>query len=135
MTLKTLVPLLSGIAIAGSPSPAAAPDQTYPGQPTQARVFIENREPPDAIPVTVHQVNGGAPLRVQLTGTPAVAIASAAVLDTRHARQTWEYQRLLVANDDDPTAELNRLGKEGWEAAAQYSTPRGNVVFVMKRPR
>ena len=62
-------------------------------------------------------------------------VSLTAVLDTRHARQTWEYQRVQVTADEDPTAELNRLGRDGWEATAQYTTPRGAAVVIVKRPR
>jgi hypothetical protein len=68
-------------------------------------------------------------------GTPAVAISAAPLLDTRRARQTWEYQQLLVTSDDNPTIELNRLGRDGWETALQYVTQRGALVVVLKRPR
>lgn len=135
MSKKTAVSLpFIALVIAGA-APLAAPDQTYPGQPTQARVWIQNRGLVEAVPVTVQAIAGDATLKVQVVGTQTVAVSSAPVLDTRRARQTWEYQRVLAASDDDLTAELNRLGRDGWETALQYATPRGAVVVVLKRPR
>jgi len=134
MTNTTAILLLGALAIAGSTT-LAAPNQTYPGQPTQGRVFIENRGPGQAIPVSVHHVAGDATMKVQVVGTPGVTIAAPAVLDTRRARQTWEYQRVVMQPDDDVTLELNRLGSAGWETALQYVAPRGGLVVVLKRPR
>ena len=134
MTRKALASVVFGSLLVAGSAPIAAPEQTYPGQPTQARVWIQNRSREEAIPITVQEIAGSATMKVQLVGMPAVAIGAPAVFETRRVRQTWEYQRILAAPDDDPTAELNRLGKDGWEAALQYAA-RGGLVIVVKRPR
>lgn len=134
MTKRTVVTLLAALSLAVS-APIAAPGQTYPGQPTQARVYIENLGSQQAIPVSLQQIAGDVTARVQVVGTPSVAIAAPSVLDTRHSRQTWEYQRVTSLPDEDPTPELNRLGKDGWETTLQFVTPRGGVVVILKRPR
>ena len=135
MRKQGLVCVLFAVFLVTGSAPIAAPDQSYPGQPTQGRVWIENRGPGQAIPVTVHEIASGAIVKTQLVGTPAVAISAPAVFDTRQTRQTWEYQRVQLPSDDDPTAELNRLGKDGWETVLQYTTGRGGLVVVFKRPR
>lgn len=76
---------------------SAAQDQTrQPGQATQARVWIQNRAIAEAVPVTVHNDADNRPLRVQITGTPTVAIQPGPggdhVMPTRAARQAWEYR-------------------------------------------
>ena len=134
MTTTNAVVLFGALTIA-QVMPLAAPDQTYPGQPTQARVLVENRGSQQTIPVSVQQIAGDATMRVQVVGTPSVAIAAPAVLDTRLTRQTWEYQRIVAQPDDDLTSELNRHGRDGWAPTLQYITPRGSLVVVLKRPR
>ena len=128
--------LLGAVAIAAAGSTTlAAPNQTYPGQPTEGRVVIENRGLQQAVPISVQQIAGDATMRVQIVGTPAVSIAAPAVLEMRQARQAWDYQRVTALPDEDVTLELNRAGKDGWEAAFQYITARGGLVVVLKRPR
>jgi hypothetical protein len=135
MSKKTTLSLVFGALLIAGTAPLAAPEQTYPGQPTQARVWIQNRGADEAVPVSVQAVSGDATMKVQVVGTPTVAIGAAPLLDTRRARQTWEYQRVLATPDDNLTVELNRLGREGWETALQYETARGGVVVILKRPR
>ena len=114
---------------------ASAPAQTYPGQPTQAKVWVQNRGSSEAVPISLEQIADGVTMNVKITGTPTVAIATPTVFDTRSARQTWEYQRITLQPDADPTPELTRLGQQGWETALQWVTPRGSVTIVLKRPR
>ena len=132
MTSKIVLVLLGAVSVAGS-APIAAPEQTYPGQPTQARVWIENRGPQQAIPVTVQQIAADANIRVQVIGTPSVSVAG--LLETRRARQNWEYQRLVAQPDVDIVPELNRLGAAGWETSLQLVTQANQLVVVLKRPR
>ena len=127
-----LASLLLGSALLTGGS---APAQTYPGQPTQAKVWVQNRGTSEAVPISLEQIADDARMRVQITGTPSVAIATPTVFDTRSARQTWEYQRITLQPDADPTPELTRLGQEGWETTLQWVTPRGSVTIVLKRPR
>ena len=132
MTRMFAIALVPAIGLAGA-ALVAAPGQTYPGQPTQGHMLIDNRGPQQAVPVAVHQTPADAPWRVQVMGTPPVSVGG--VIETRQVRQNWEYQRITAQPDDDVTAELNRLGTAGWEASFQYVTPRGALVIVLKRPR
>ena len=52
MTKTFVVALLPACALAGS-ALVAAPGQTYPGQPTQGHVMIDNKGPGQTIPVAV----------------------------------------------------------------------------------
>ena len=136
MTNKTLASvLLGGGLLIGGPAPLAAPEQTYPGQPTQGKVWIENRGRREAVPVSLEDAGMETTLRVQVTGTATVAITAPTVFDTKHARQPWEYERIAMLPDDDPRPELNRLGREGWEATTQWITARGQLTIVLRRPR
>ena len=132
MTKMFLVALLPACALAGS-ALVAAPGQTYPGQPTQGHVMIDNKGPGQTIPVAVQQIAGDATLRVQVTNTPNVSITG--LTEVRHARQNWEYRLITALPDDDIALELNRQGAAGWEAAFQYLNSRGGLVVVLKRPR
>jgi hypothetical protein len=135
MSKRSAVYVVFGTLLVTGTAPLAAPEQTYPGQPTQARVWIQNHGPAEAVPVNVQAIAGDQTMKVQVAGTPTVAIGTAPTLDTRRARQTWEYQRVLATSNGDLTAELNRLGKDGWETALQYVTARGDAFVVLKRPR
>jgi len=132
MTKTFVVALLPACALAGS-ALVAAPGQTYPGQPTQGHVMIDNKGPGQTIPVAVQQIAGDATLRVQVTNTPNVSITG--LTEVRHARQNWEYRLITALPDDDIALELNRQGAAGWEAAFQYLNSRGGLVVVLKRPR
>lgn len=132
MTKRIAIALLPAFCLAGS-ALVAAPGQTYPGQPTQGHVLIDNRGSPQSIPVSVQQIAADATARVQVVNTPSVSVAG--LLETRRARQNWEYQRITAQPDDNIALELNRLGSEGWETSLQYLTSRGGLVIVLKRPR
>jgi hypothetical protein len=99
-----------------------------PGQPTQARVLIENRERGEAVPVSIQAVASDvAPLRVEL--------GPRTIVDARFVAQQWEYQVLAIPAGSDATAALNAAGTNGWETTGlMLSAPQGAAV-VMKRPR
>jgi hypothetical protein len=101
--------------------PAAAPGQNYPsrpGEPTQAKVWIQNT-----------------PLRVVLEGTPTVAVSAAAILQARIVRQVWEYRTIPVASGPEALGALTAAGTQGWEAVgAPFQTANGTVL-LLKRPR
>jgi hypothetical protein len=135
VTRKAVACVFAGALLAAGSTSIAAPDQTYPGQPTQARVWIQNRGRAEAIPINVQDVAADATMRVQVSGTPTVAISTPTVFETRQARQRWEYRRLVVVlPDEELTAQLNGAGSDGWEPAMQFTTPRGDVVIILKRP-
>ena len=135
MTKTSLTCGLLALPLLAASTPTAAPGQTYPGQATQARVWIQNHGRSEAIPMSVQEIASDATMRVQVVGMPSVAIGAPDTLATRRARQGWEYQRLLLnPTADDITPQLNALGGNGWEAVFQYATPSGGLVVVLKRP-
>ena len=113
---------------------ASAQDRTErPGQPTQARVWIQNRGQSEAVPVAV--VPSGVPLPVQVAGVPVVTTGPESVVQARVARQVWEYRDVRVAAGQDPVPALGRAGLDGWEATGVAFPSAGETVVIMKRPR
>ena len=128
----TLVPLVMFQQGGGLPLPGT-PATDQPGRPTQARVYILNKDPrTEAIPTT--WVQGAEALRVTVSGTPTVGVSGVVLADTRSRQQIWEYQQVLVANADDPSPMLNAAGLQGWELVV--ANPRGTgTAYLLKRPK
>jgi hypothetical protein len=125
--------LSAGVFVAAAA--VAAPGQDRPGQMTQARVFIENRGVGQAIPVSLEGESLSAPIRVQVTGSPAVTIGGSIALPTRAVRQNWEYQAVRVPAGQDVAAALLPLGRDGWElTSAQMSANDSTTLLMLKRP-
>ena len=78
---------LCGLITAGG-AMLAAPGQTTqrPGEMTEARVWVQNRAREEAVAVTVQDVAPDATMRVQLIGTPSVALAPATSVLARTTR-------------------------------------------------
>jgi hypothetical protein len=114
----------------------AAQDRTaQPGQPTLARVWIQNQGNGEAVPVSIQTMAAEAPpIRVQVVGTPTVIVGAAAG-QPRTARQLWEYQNLTVPAGQDPARLLNAAGGDGWETTGFTFAAQGGTTLVMKRPR
>jgi hypothetical protein len=136
---KTLASLLSACALLGGGAAmlgAAAQDRTqYPGQPTQGKVWIQNRGNTEAVPVSIQNVASESPLRVQVTGIPTVTTGSGSVVQARVARQSWEYRNVSITAGQDPVVVLNNAGVEGWETAGLALPSADGIMIVMKRPK
>jgi hypothetical protein len=115
----------------------AAQDGTArPGQATQAKVWVQNHGAAETVPVSIQAMAIEAPpLRVQAIGTTTVQIIGAPTVQTRAARQTWEYRNVTIQSDQDPAAVLNPAGADGWEATGMAVAVQGGTLVVMKRPR
>jgi hypothetical protein len=136
MLMKTIFVLAGCIALTAGGAMLAAPSQDRPGVPTQARVWVENRGQNEAVPVSVIggvQVTGTA--NVAISGTPTVAVSPASTVQTRAARQMWEYRMLRIPTGGDMGALLSAAGLEGWEATGLQVPEQTATVVVMKRPR
>ena len=108
----------------------AAP-QKYPGQPTDARVWIENRRKTEAIAVSVQDVTPDAQMNVRVQSLPPVQISGG----VERKRQPWEYRTIVVRPGQDIAAELNRAGAENWEVTGSHPQNESGMLFVLKRPR
>jgi hypothetical protein len=114
----------------------ASPEQTTqtPGQMTQARVWVENRGPNEALPVDLRDVNLDHPLRVQVVNSEP-QYGSTSPVQVRPVRQPWDYRTILVVPTDDLSAKLNTLGGEGWETTGIVFVKVEGTTVLLKRPR
>ena len=125
--------LLAGGAATMRGTPAQ--DRTQqPGQPTQAKVWIQNQGDAEAVPVSIQSVASESLLRVQVTGVPIVTTGLGSVVQARIARQSWEYRAVSNPAGQDPVTVLNSAGADGWEATGLMFPPAGETVVLMKRP-
>ena len=129
--------LAAGIVAAAATINTMAQDRTvFPGQPTQARIVIQNQGPTEAIPVSLEAVSADVqPLRVQLAGNSTVVLTPESVVRARPVAQPWEYETIRVPSGQDPAASLNAAGANGWEATGVALPTQGGTLVVMKRPR
>jgi hypothetical protein len=114
----------------------AGQQPSRPGEMTQARVFIENRNASDAVPVSIESMPVDvSPLRVEVIGTPGVALVPSTVVSTRIVRQPWEHRLLTVPAAGDVAAALSKLAEENWEAVGFQINAQGATTVLLKRPR
>jgi len=131
--LLLCVLLVGGVAIVAASAQDTAP---RPGQPTQARVWIQNQGKTEAVPVIVQNVASDVfPLTVQVSGTPTVKIDAASTVQSRVVRQRWEYRSLNVGPGEDAAIVLNAAGEDGWETTGLTLPGRAGTTIVLKRPR
>ena len=97
---------------------------TRPGEPTLARVWVENRAPNDAIPVLVESI--ATPVTTHLDSTSTV--------QTIAGRQMWQYRTSPLPKDAAGES-LNQFGMEGWEAVGVLPGANGGSTILFKRPR
>ena len=98
--------------------------QARPGEMTQARVWVENRNPNEAVPVVVENVV--TPITAHLDTTSTV--------QTVAARQIWQYRSVqLPAAAAGET--LNPVGTDGWEAVSVLQSTPSGATILFKRPR
>jgi hypothetical protein len=119
--------LWAGVAV------LAQQPENQPGMPTVARTFVLNRAASEAIPVVIHAGLDVQP--VSVLGVPAVSLAPDSAVAARASRQPWEYRRLLLGADEDPTGALNEAGLEGWDAVGLMSLGPDRSALILKRPR
>ena len=116
-------------ALVGAAALAARGQSTArPGEPTQATVLVQNRNPSEAIPVVVQSVAGVSYVRL-------AGIEPDVVLTTRAVRQTWEYRSVILDARVGTGPEIQRLGTEGWEAVGIVQTSGSGPAVLLKRPR
>jgi hypothetical protein len=124
------------VAIGGAAAAAAAAsaqDGTpVPGQPTQARVWVQNTGDSEAIPVSIERTSQ--PLRVELATMPTVSMAPGVPMATHAVPQPWEYRAIRLGAGGIEAA-LNAAGADGWEATGVAVTDSNGPVVIMKRPR
>ena len=127
--------ILAAALITGGSAMLAAPQQTTarPGDPTEARVWIQNRGRTEAIPVDLRDVNVDAPLRVQVMNGDSSRPAPA--VPVRSTLHPWEYRIVTVKAADDPARILNPEGQVGWETTGIAWPAADGTRLLLKRPR
>ena len=126
MITRTAALVLCAAGVVGATALVTrAQSTTRPGEPTLARVWVENRLPSETIPVAIQATS--APLRVQLE--PATVVISNA------GRQAWDYRSMPLATGADPARALASIGAEGWEAVGVLQSGAAGVTVLLKRPR
>jgi hypothetical protein len=112
---------LVGTLAAGAATLAAPGEPQYtgrPGDPTEARVSIQNT-----------------PLPVELHGTPTVTLGAATVVQARIVRQAWEYRVItLPAGQLAAGQQLLAAGLDGWEAIGVPVQNSDGISLLLKRP-
>jgi hypothetical protein len=122
--------LLAGLL----PAAAAAPQTPYPGQMTDARVWVQNRGKSDAVSVDLREVSLERPMRVHVANGENGANDTLTV-QTRAGRQLWDYETLVIAPQTEIAAELNARGAAGWEAVGIVRAADDRTTVLLKRPR
>jgi hypothetical protein len=94
-----------------------------PGEPTQARVWIENRNPNEAIPVIVQNV--ATPIAAHLDTTSTVRTVA--------GRQMWQYRTVQLPTGATGGT-LDPVGMDGWEAVGLIQSGPMGATILFKRP-
>jgi hypothetical protein len=124
------VSVLSAVLVLVAASAILIGQGERPGQIWPAKVWIQNHDPSEAVPVSIQDTPW-----VQVTGTPSVTITPTTIVQSRLVRQTWEYNVVTVPTGRDPIPALSRAGQDGWEAAGVQLSGSEGTSIVMKRPR
>jgi len=129
---STIAVALGGALWAGAGTVATQP---RPGEPTQARVWVQNRQMDERIPVSVREIGQDVVLRTQVASLPQLTLAPGTVVPTRFAPQAWEYRSVVVPTGSDPAAALRAAGAEGWETTGViFPATGGGSSVLLKRP-
>src|SRR5262245_13017001 len=131
----TIAFTMTTVVVAAGAASLAAP-QVRPGEPTKPSVWVENRGQNEAVPTTLEGMSDFAkPLRVEVTGTTAVALAPSTIVQVRPARQNWEHRLISVPAGGDLAAGLTKLEGDYWEAVGFVASAQGGTTVLLKRPR
>jgi len=134
MSSKSLAALGAAAVVFGASANGAAPQTAYPGQMTQARVWIQNKGDGEAVPVDLRDVNVATPLRVQVVNADP-AHATMQPVQVRLVRPLWEYSSVFVGPREDVDRALTAKGVDGWEVAAITEANGSGTKFLLKRMR
>ena len=135
MTTMLHVAFAAALFICGAAGIAALGQEATraPGEPTQARVWVQNRQPFEALPVAT--APGSPPLRVQISDRPTVALVPNTVIGSRPAPATWEYRAITIPTGEDGVSRLNAAGAEGWETTGVALASQTGTIVIMTKPR
>jgi hypothetical protein len=114
---------------------AALQTTAQPGQMTPALVWVQNRTRGEAVSVDLRDVNLDKPLRVHVVNGESGSGDAINSVQTRAARQFWEYQTVVIPQRTDVATVLNTHGAAGWEAVGTVSVTAEGTTVLLKRPR
>jgi hypothetical protein len=120
MAMMTIV-ITAAAAIGSSAFEQRLEPGNEPGHPSPSAVWINNRQPSEAIPV-------------KFATAPVVTWSPTQVLATHETTQSWEYRSATLSETEDLAAALRQPGAEGWEAVGLTPTGDGRIVVLLKRP-
>jgi hypothetical protein len=138
--MRTIIgALTSALVLAtGAAATLVALGQTqYPGQMTQARVWIQNRGRVEAIPISLQEASLDAPLRVRVVNAQAPPTADEPV-NVRLVRQpqAWQYEAVNIKAGENIGTALSEHGAAGWETTGvAFRTADGGTTILLKRLR
>ncbi len=136
---RVVMSFLAAALVAGGSTMRAMPDQTArPGQMTEAKVWIENRNRAEAIPVDLRDANLDAPLRVQVANgdTNPHSVRIAGPIRVQLLKQEWEYDTVVIVPDSSAVQTLKAPGLAGWEPTGiAWPSGQGTTMLLLKRPR
>ena len=130
--MKSTIAVALGSALWASAGIVAT--QPRPGEPTQARVWVENRQMDERIPVSLREIGQDVVLRTQVANIPPITLAPETVVPARLTSQFWEYRSVVVPTGSDPAPALRAAGAEGWEATGVILPAAGGSNVLLKRP-
>jgi hypothetical protein len=108
----------------------AAPQTPYPGQMTDARVWVQNRGASDAVSIDLRSVSLDHPLRVHVTnGEPGDGEPLAV---RPRVAQSWEYDTVALGAGANAAAALNARGAAGWEAVGVVGTGSDAMILIKR---
>jgi hypothetical protein len=128
---STIVVAMSTLCAGGA---ILAATQPRPGEPTQARVWVQNRQMDERIPVSLREVGQDVVVRAQVANVPPITLAPGTVVPARLAPQAWEYRSVVIPTGADPAAALRAAGAEGWETTGVIFPVAGGSNVLLKRP-
>jgi hypothetical protein len=129
--MKRTFAMVSFAVGVGGAAIVAAPQQR-PGEPTQAKVWVENREDAERIPVS-HARSAATSWSAQVTACrpddrPAPS-------SPRGRRFNQDYRSLVIPTGADASQALRALGGEGWETTGLMFPVSGGTQVLLKKPR
>jgi len=120
--VTALAIVLAAAATAGTAAFQLSSGQdNQPGHVSMAKVWVQNHDPGEAIPVT-------------LVGN-SMALEAGTLVNTRASAQAWAYRTIAVKADEDVAAALATAGLDGWEAVGLTSATAGRTAVLLKKPR
>ena len=132
-----MMSVLTAALVVGGSAMGAAPDQSRPGESTDAKVWIQNRGRAQAVPVELRDANLDAPLRVQAMNGEAnpQSVRLTSAVRAQLLKQEWDYDVVVIVAGANAAQILKPLGLAGWETTGIAWMAAEQTTLLLKRPR